>query len=286
MDSPLGKTPLSLTDENQRLVNLHLLRLIYRQEGGVTGLYEHLASSMKRDGDKIVLSKDGMRKTIRRDCKELEELAGNPESLHKWLKNKKKNQKLQVRITPNQFLLNNILSLLGVSFESLFDKDQLPGATGEPVFDADLSDREETSKNDRELLLQINEKLDKILQKQDRGRSYRTFNKRFFDLMEYCTLLRGMFANIYEMPSKNGFSFQKGNESQELSVKHIYGNNYLFLRYNIDKLQRSDKNHKLFAKMNTCKNDTLEFGRLLAPFLHVGHKITKKSFGTSEKLNT
>jgi hypothetical protein len=269
MDSLSDKTPLPLTDENQRLVNLKLLRLIYQyQEGGVTGLYDHLVPSMKRDGDKIILSKDGMRKAVKRDRGELTKLAGdgNTEELHRWLKNKKKSSMLQVRITPNQFLLNNILSLLGVPFESLFDKDKLPGAADEPGFGADLSDKDAVGKEDRKLLLQINDKLDKILLKQDRGRTYRTLKKRFFYLTEYCTLLRWVFINIYEMPSENGFSFQKGEKTQELSADQIYRKNYLFLLYNIDKLHRRDKIHKLFTDMNTWENNTLEFGRLLTPF--------------------
>jgi hypothetical protein len=173
---------------------------------------------------------------------------------------------LQVRITPNQFLLNNILSLLGISFESLFDKAQLPGAADEPVFDTDLSGKEETGKKVRDLLLQINDKLDKILLKQDRGRTYQRFSKHFSELTEYIYFLRYIFDYTYDTPCENGFSFQKGDKSQELSAKQIYSTNYYFISWQIKKLHGRDKIHRSFANMATCKNNTYEFGRLASPF--------------------
>jgi hypothetical protein len=260
---------LDLTDENQRLVNLKLLRLIYEYKlGGITGLYERLSLS-RHIGIKAGLSKEGMRKAIHRDLQNLENLAGKPDNLRKWLKKRKNSQRLQIRIAPNQFLLNDILSLLGVSFESLFDKNHLLGIADESIFDTDLNDEQEINNENKELLLQINAKLDIILQRQSGERNYRTLRKRFFDLIEYIFIFREILSRIYNTPQETGFSFTKNKNTSE-PKKHltneIYGRNYIFIIYFMGKIHKKHRIHKLFDNMERLKNNDFWFGRLLSSF--------------------
>jgi hypothetical protein len=263
------KEPLSLSDWNQLLVNLKLLQSISNEpgkRGKIKELYEKLDKSLKTDSDNSI-TYNGFRNQIQEDLKKLKGLLSDPKSLHGWLSSRYQRKELQVRIKPDHFLLNNILLLQGLSFEDLFDKEKLPGQADLANIEqkeTDYFDKEENENPDYKLLLQIDDKLDKVLKKLDEGKSYHSFNKRFFDLVEYRFNLQ-MFIDFFYLPLENGFSFCKESPGVKLSSKAIYALSYMVLLTHINKVHINNHIHKLLAKMYKLKNDNCIFGRMLSP---------------------
>jgi hypothetical protein len=263
-----NKEPLPLSDWNQLLVNLKLLQSISNEagkRGKIKKLYDNLDSSLKTDSDTTV-TYDGFRNQIQEDLKKLLVLANDPINLHKWLISRYHRKELQVRIRPDHFLLNNILLLRGLSFEDLFDKEKLPGqadpAKAEQIKIDDF-DKEEKEKLDNELLLQIDDKLDKVLEKLNKGKTHHSFRQCLFNLMEYRINLQ-LLIDCYYVPKENGFSFYKENPEKKLSKQEIYALSYMVLRTHINKIHANHHIRKLLAKMNTMVNDGFNLGRILS----------------------
>jgi hypothetical protein len=261
------KEPLQLSDGNQLLVNLKLLQSISNEtdkRGKIKKLYDNLDSSFKTNSDTTV-TYDGFRNQIQEDLKRLKAFAKDPKGLRKWLKSRHYRKELQVRVRPDHFLLNNILLLQGLSFEDLFDKEKLPGQTDLANIeqkDTGESDEEENEKLDNELLSQINDKLDKVLEKLNKGKTYRSFRRCFFNLMEYSFNLQ-IFIDCYYAPKENGFSFNKKNPEIKLSTQEIYALSYMVLQTHISKIHANHHIRKLLDKMNTIVNDDFNLGRIL-----------------------
>jgi hypothetical protein len=262
-----NKEPLPLSDWNQLLVNLKLLQSISNEagkRGKIKKLYDNLDSSLKTDSDNTV-TYDGFRNQIQEDLKKLLVLAKDPINLHKWLISRHHRKELQVRIRPDHFLLNNILLLRGLSFEDLFDKEKLPGqadpAKAEQIKKDDF-DKEEKEKLDNELLLQIDDKLDKVLEKLIKGKTHHSFRRCFYNLIEYRLYLH-LLIDWYYVPKENGFSFSKENPEKKLSKQEIYALSYMVLRAHINKIHANHHIRKLLAKMNTMVNDDFNLGRIL-----------------------
>ena len=174
---------LALTNENQRLVNFNLLNKVKNNElGGMKALFDKLDASLKGEG---LLKYDGMKRAVERNIKDLSNLAGNPDELDEWLRNRKKSSSLQIRITPALFLLNNILVLLGISFEDLFNKNTLPGIAEKNAADIETIKDEMDSKETCLLLREMNSKLDEIKDKYIGKRIRKRYMDRYNDLIEY-----------------------------------------------------------------------------------------------------
>jgi hypothetical protein len=275
-----NQPPLPLTDENQRLVNLRLLKAVksYNPKG-IKGLFTALDSSIKKEGEEDILTYEGMRGAVRRDIKNLIDLDGKPEELRQWLKTKKGNQKLQVRITKNQFLLNNILCLLGLQFEDLFDKDKLPGKADETPEANDFSIKDDDAQETRKILQEINSKLDKVVFQQEGAKIRKTYLQRLSDLTFYLFFFRDSFLMKLFEPEKKGFSFdiEQNEEQNEIMRKgkegtneNIYTYDYFFISTFISRIHKKSRLFKLFNTFQKSANNDFSFGRLLGSLFLMG----------------
>ena len=265
---------LALTDENQRLVNLNFLDKIktYRPKG-MLGLYEKLEPSLKNDEEGILLTYEGMKRAIARDIKGLNESAGNPEKLHKWLNQKhKKNERLQIRITANQFLLNNILSILGMQFEDLFDRNQLPGQTEEESACNDIPDAfEDVDRHDSLLLEKINSNIELILQKYAGDKFRKNYFSRFTDFFQFIFFFNNFFIPAFRDPKKNGFSLEPKNEdTQKKLPEEIVRFDYIFVQFGLNMIHKNDGIHKLFRYFSNKQDSSLGYKRLICSLFMVG----------------
>ncbi|MDR2406537.1 MAG: hypothetical protein LBE13_00265, partial [Bacteroidales bacterium] len=233
---------------------------------------------------------------IQEDLKKLKTFSNDSKILHKWLNSRHYRKELQVRIRPDHFLLNNILLLQGLSFEDLFDKEKLPGQADMANIeqkDTDKSDEEEKAKLDNELLSQIDDKLDKVLEKLNKGKTYRSFRQCFFNLIEYRLNLQ-IFIDYFYLPKENGFSFYKENPEMKLSTKEVYAWSYIILQTHISKIHTNHHIGKyireLLAKMNTMINNDFILGRLLnhlfilSIFLYLINKLVSLGINTKRPI--
>ena len=165
---------------------------------------------------------------------------------------------------------NNILVLLGIRFEELFDENNLPGIAETSVADIETPETGENSKNDSLLLKEINTKLDIIIDKYAGKRKRKTYMDRFADLSQYMFLFQ-QFSTSYFEPEKNGFSkrvekrYQENNFTQE-----IYGHSFWFVSYFMNNLNKRNKICKLFEDFQYVVPANLESRRLLVPFFMMG----------------
>jgi hypothetical protein len=118
---------LPFTLNNWRSVNLRLLKLIIGDgtEKTLENFYNALDNSVTKDENgQRLFTYAALKKAIQRDKKNLELAKGDNAKLKKLLGGQK-TTKMQMRITPHQFLLQNALYVLGTTFESLFDRKKL-----------------------------------------------------------------------------------------------------------------------------------------------------------------
>ena len=224
---------LALSDENQRLVNLNLLNKIKGfRRGGMKGLHDELDQCFKITGQGSSIDYGAMKKAIGRDFKDLNNLVNNPNKLHSWLKNRKDSGKLQIRISDNHFLLNNILMILGIQFNDLFKKDNLPGQAEVPIYYNESSVEHEDSEQDRFLLNEINTKLDNILNKYVGEKLRKTYMERFYDFFQYINFLRSTFILSSFKPEKSGFSCAlDNNRNRTRAASEIYMYDFWFISF-------------------------------------------------------
>jgi hypothetical protein len=156
----------------------------------------------------------------------------------------------------------------GLSFEDLFDKEKLPGQADLANIeqkDTDEPDNLENERLDNELLSQIDDKLDKVLEKLNKGKTYRSFSQCFFNLMEYRLNLQ-IFTDFFYLPEENGFAAYNESPEVKLSTNKIYALSYMLLLTHVNKVHANNHIHKALAKMDTMANDDFGFGRVLSPF--------------------
>jgi hypothetical protein len=296
-----NQSVLPLTDKNQLLVNQNLLnRVIYYKPKGMLGLYEKLDRSLKKDEEGSLLTYDGMRKAINRDLKSLSESADNPEKLHKWLNQRhKKNERLQIRITANQFLLNNILSILGIRYEDLFDRNQLPEHTEEPSADNNIPDRFEDPMENGMLLKEINSKLDEILRKYKDKKNRKNYLARYNDLFQCISFFNNIFISAFHNPKEKGFSLEMINGSEQKSSSgEIYKIDLFFIHYLMNNMisdnrwikksfiyfQENQDNYTLDLKRMVCSVFMIEIlWQILIDFINRGIRSKKPIFRLIEK---
>jgi hypothetical protein len=264
--------PLPLTDENQRLVNLRLLRMVQSfKPKGMEGLFAALDFSLKQEGEEDLLTYDGMRRAVNRDIKKLSNLAGKQKELRRWLKTRKNSGKLQIRITKHQFLLNNILSLLGLQFEDLFDKDKLPGEADETSDACDVSIKDDDDRETRKILQEINSKLDKVIFQQKRDKIRKPYSQRFNDLYFYLLLVKNTMIELCDNPEQNGFAFKKqGDNKEQRTPQEIYNSDFSFLFVSLQNIHGKSKIKKLFSDLHKNANNNFGIGRLISPLFMIG----------------
>ena len=262
---------LALTNENQRLVNLSLLAKIqaYKPDG-MKGLFDRLDASLKGEG---LLKYDGMRKAVNRNFRKLSDLADEPDELAEWLRSRKKSSGLQIRITPDHFLLNNILALLGIRFEDLFAKDTLPGIAEGNSAAPEIPDDDINSKENGLLLKEISSKLDEIKDKYIGRRIRKTYKDRLNDLTKYFLLIQNNLLSSYTEPDVTGFSnaSHKHFFGIELKQIQIYTLNLYHVMYFMGKIiNRRFPIYKLFLKFQSAKYSSSKTRRLFIPFFLLG----------------
>jgi hypothetical protein len=253
---------LALTDENLRLVNINLLLQIKKYNPfGIKGVYEKLHTSLKgNDSQPGKLSYEAMRAAIRRDLNDLNNLANaKADELHSWLKSKRKSKyedKLQIKISDNQFLLNNILHILGMNFSDLFDKKILGIIEDEYDSVVNKTCYEDIDKV-LEYLVKIEKKINNLAFKINSNRIYKTYEKRFSDFILYKTMIETSYIiNIEDC---------KINNQNKLSTEEIHGNNYIIISCLFNLIHKNNAVHNLFNMMKTIANDDIMYGRLLDP---------------------
>ena len=226
---------------------------------------------MKKDGQDDIFTYDGMRKAVRRDIADLEKTAGNPERLRRWLNRKKDGKKLQIRITKNQFLLNNILCLLGIRFEDLFNSKNLPGKVDEIENTELLPNKGEDTQETGKLLQEINAKLDEIILKQEGEKPRKNYIQRFTDISTYLLFVKNIVLSSCDEPEKSGFSYVKnGNGKNKRTLQEIYANNFSFLCIAMQNINRKTRLQKLFTGLHNMHDDNFSIGRLISPLFMTG----------------
>jgi len=254
---------LALTDENLRLVNINLLLQIRKYDlFGMKGLYEQLHASIKGR-----LSYNAMKTAIRRDLENLQELANAPAGELRKRFEKKRNRKykdmLQIRIVDNQFLLNNVLNILGIKFEDLFDKRNLQGIEEEIVSITNSTTYDDLDKL-VECLQQIEKKMNELSYKINENRNYKNFIKKNTDLRECMTFIQNTLINNLQDFEKNGFALKKNNQNTLSSIE-IHGNNYILISVFINKMHQKNTVHSLLDNMKNIANDDIMYGRFVDP---------------------
>ena len=265
-----GNDPtLALTNENQRLVNLNLLdRIRAYQPGGMKGLFGKLDASLKGED---LLKYEGMKKAVNRNLKELSNLAENPDELARWLGSRKKSKNLQLTITPNHFLLNNILVLLGIRFEDLFDKDALPGTAEKNTADIGICDDDTDSRDTNLLLMEINNKLDEIKDKYIGKRIRNTYKNRYSHLHQYFLHVKDEILPSYITPELSGFSKMLDLLGNEMSQKSLYDCNFYYVtNFIMNMTHRECSIRKSFLKFQVAKFTSPKTRRLFIPFFLLG----------------
>ena len=245
------KIILPLTDENQRLVNLNLLKKVKEyKRGGITGVHRRLDPSNIVDEKGNLQKVRTMERAIERDYKKLHILDGKPKELHQFLEGfNRRKKRLQIRITNNHFLLNNILCILGMRYEDLFDKNQLPGQAELSTNINGISDELEESMDTILELKKINTKLDTIIFNYSGEKIRKNTFARFYDLCQCIFSFRDLFIPYFYKPEDYGFSFlMKNDDRQKLSSETIYERDYLFVYSSINLLHKRHKIHSLFDK--------------------------------------
>jgi hypothetical protein len=262
---------LPLTDENLRLVNLYLLSKIKEfKPKGMKGVFDNLDTSFKWNG---LFDYEAMRKAIKRDLKDLQKLKAKPEELKNWLHNQKNSQKLQIRINGDQFLQNNIFKIIGISFEDLFDKDNLPGEVEVPIEDEEIDDGIDDSKQGEALLQEINAKLDTIIEKYAGDKIRITYMNRFFDLTEYIFIISNNFLKSFYNPIECGFTNKDENgKGRLMNTKEIYGAELIFIHSFMDKLRQKKYPIRILLNKRFLFNSDIELPvkRMLSPFFLIG----------------
>jgi hypothetical protein len=261
---------LPLNDENLRLVNLYLLSRIREfKPKGMQGLFDNLDNSFKKEG---LLKYDKMKAAIKRDLEVLQSLNDNPKELRKWLNSQKETEKLQIRIKGDIFLLNNILQSLGISFEDLFNKDNLPGIAEASIGDTEIDDADDKQNQIDEILQEMNTKLDTIIEKYTGDKTRIKYMRRFNDLIESTALISNMLIQSFDKPKEFGFSKKKDNDIlYSTKTREIYGTGLFFIQTFSKKLR---KNNKINILLNErfLNNNAIELPvkRILSPFFLMG----------------
>ncbi|MCL2244203.1 MAG: hypothetical protein FWC03_07015 [Treponema sp.] len=264
---------LALTDENQRLVNLNLLYQIRKfRQGGIKGLYDKLDKCFKNTGHMSSIDYEAMRKAIGRDFNQLCKLANNPNKLHSWLEKRKDSGKLQIRISDNHFLLNNILMILEIPFNELFNKDKLPGHAEAFLNDDELSVDDEEAMQDKYFLREINSKLDTILYKYAGEKIRKTYMERFNDFFQYINFLRNTFLLSSFKPEKSGFSCGlDNNRNRTRTASEIYMYDFWFISFFMNTMMHKKYSiQKMFVDFTNNTNYNLNFRRMISPLFMIG----------------
>jgi hypothetical protein len=255
-----------LTDENRRLVSLLLLNHIKSFKPGIKALYDLLDESLKKDSSgEETLTFEGFRRQIRRDIEELSGLTGKPDELRAYFENqKKKSNKLQIRITPNDILLYNILLKLGIKFEGLFDKDNPGGKIEESHYNRLFF--EEGTRLNYDLLKKIDKKTDSIIEKDAMQRIRRTFSKSSVFIMSFFNMFH-LYTQNYDNPQKNGFAFAKSEnqERKKVSNEKIYSNGCFLVSNLTPFIPKKSRLYSLYNRINASENDDVLYGRMFNP---------------------
>ena len=103
----------------------------------------------------------------------------------------------------NQWLvnLNLILSILGMRFEDIFDKTQLPEQAEDFSDGSTITDEFEDSMDDGMLLKEINSKLDRIIRDYSSDKHRKTYLARCSDLFQ-CISIRN-YTLTYKLTFSN-----------------------------------------------------------------------------------
>ncbi|MDR0656088.1 MAG: hypothetical protein LBG22_07215 [Treponema sp.] len=262
---------IDLTDENQRLVNLKLLSLVKGFEsGGMKGLFDKLPPSIKANSQ---FTYEGMRKAVNRDLKDLLELDGKSDELHKWLDSRKNSQMLQIRIMPDQFLLKNILFLLGTSFENIFEN--LPNTKELADIKLKTENMKDEFQTNSQLLKQMNKKLDELVYSLNSKRLRKNYVERYNDLLTYLLFFENIVLPSCERPNELGFSLKRAPEGETTSraYNEIYAYDIFYLLYFFQNIHLRQLIHRLFNEMQTKTGNNIETGRLLCPLFMISAMI-------------
>jgi hypothetical protein len=279
---------LPLTDDNLQAINIRLWQAI--KQTNMQTLYDSLDTSIREQ-----VSYDAMKRYIDQGLK------NRKLNLRMFRASRESEEKLKIRITGHQFFLNNMLILLGMTFEDLFDvskntQEHIP----EKV-------EEEEVKPDYELdykayLKNIDKKLDEIILLSSRSKK-KSYTERYLEVDEYLSSINSFFISAYVKPDENGFRnfkqfpmltinpdrFLQGdmnkfkemlNFNQKIQFyfsiyrsqpfmsypSEIYLYESLFLKYFLQMIHKRSNIHSFFDILEKHKNQDILFGRLLAPF--------------------
>jgi len=264
---------LALTDENKRLVNLFLIKKIMAfKPNRMKGVFDRLEASLKVNNQESAINYEAMRKALARDFKNLEKLANDTEGLHRWFITRKNSSKLQIRILDNDFLLNCILSILGISYSDLFNKHNLSGLAEEPTLSSELPNTDYDDFQYKSDIKNINAKLDLIIEKYSGYQIRKTYMLRYNNLIDYLLFFKIEFIGSCHLPEINGFSQKKINGSEiQRDDKEIYGYNFYFIQHYLNSMIRENaKVSSLFSKFLSSSINDLKTKRMLCPFFMIG----------------
>lgn len=217
---PGQREVLPLTDEYLKNINIKLWKAI--SDKNLQKLYDSLDQSIKQN-----VKYDTIKRYIRESLKNFK--------LNKLKRSKEMEKKLQIRVTPHQFLLNNVLILMDMSFEDLFQKSVLDETS--PEVEAGDDDNEpEPEEADIEMVMRnIDKKLDRIIELNTRSKK-KSLTERYIEIEEFLSTIPSYFISPYDSPGKNGFSRTANNGSAPTLL--ITGNKWIQIMDDKDEQSR------------------------------------------------
>jgi hypothetical protein len=218
---------LPFTDDNLRVINIRLWQAI--NQVNMQELYNSLDASIR---EKVTY--DAMKRYIAQGLKNLEKF-----NLHMSRAPRESEDKLKIRITGHQFFLNNMLILLDMTFEDLFDvskntqehiSEKVDEEKAEPNYELDY----------KAYLKNIDEKLEKIILLSSKSKK-KSYAERYLEVDEYLSSINSFFLSVYANPNKNGFrSLDSSKRCPALTI-------------NLDRFMQGDMN-KLKEMLNFNQN--------------------------------